>query len=124
MPRGNPLDDAALHHFFGNLVSRPVRDGTFFGLLARQCDQLTELFCRNLRGSPRPGEITESFDEGEVLQRELLPAEPAHTPGTNRVGASSQFAGDLFVILPFCGFEDHTSSLRDLLRGAVLANKR
>ena len=54
MARGNLSNDAALHHFLGNLASRPMGDGTFFGLLARQRDHLAELLCRNLIPSCEP----------------------------------------------------------------------
>src|SRR6266567_4707202 len=69
-----------------------MRDGAFFGLLTSKGDQLAELLGRNLRGPSWSGSIAESFDDREIVQRDLLPPNPAHAPTAHGIDTGPHFA--------------------------------
>ena len=69
MPRRDLLDDPSRHRFVGNFSSGPLADGTCFGLLAGQRDQLAGLFGADLAPPAGARGITESIRHRQVSQR-------------------------------------------------------
>src|SRR5437762_12737718 len=99
MARRNLLDDATSHHFVGDFPPCPVGDGTFRWRFAGECEHLAGLLHRNLRGSPWSRDIAEPLVHGEILERELLPPDPAHAPAARRIRLDSQFSSNLRIIV-------------------------
>src|SRR5437879_4876669 len=103
MPRGDLLDDPSRHRFIGNFSSRPLADGTLFGLLTGHRDQLASLLCADLASPAGAWDITESVVHREIGQRHALPGKPAFAPSTHRLHTQAQLAGNLAIVLACIG---------------------
>ena len=99
MPRRDLLDDPSRHRFVGNFSSGPLADGTCFGLLAGQRDQLAGLFCADLAPPAGARDVTESVRHRQICQRTSLQGQPALAPGSYRLHADTKLASDLALVL-------------------------
>jgi hypothetical protein len=85
VPRRDLLDVPSCHPFVGDFSSRPLADGTLFGLGASHRHQLADLLGGNLAPPSRVRDITESVLHREICKRDGLQRKPAFAPGRHRL---------------------------------------
>ena len=122
MAGGNPLHDASLYHFVGNLPTRPLADGTsrLAGGLTGQGHHLADLLWGDPGRCPGTGDIMQALFNAQVLQAGRWQTDPPLAPPAHRVEIHPQLAGNLGVIQALgCQENDSRPPSKSLGTGTV-----
>ena len=121
MAWGNPLDEAALDRFRGNLPGGPVADGsvTACWYFANEGHQLAPLFGGNPRRRPGPGLVRQPLGSTLFCQGYVLPVPPTLPPQARGGGGHPELTGDLPIVQPGRGGEHEAGTQGKLLRSGM-----